>query len=324
MSGLISVVVPIYNRESTLRRCVDSALRQTYENIEVILVNDGSSDNSENICREYAKIDSRVQVISKENGGLSSARNAGIDKSRGEYIFFLDSDDWIDPDTLEVLLKAALKEDADATNCCLYFNYPDSTEYSRASEEKHIANDTKALIKWMLEGGIDANSAWGKLIKKSVFENLRFDESCDFCEDDEFSFRMALTVKSYVRIPDAKYHYFQNSGGMVLSGSYVSESPIKVMSEIESNPIVAGDPELSALARGKKIIAMHMVYVKYLRASDKRNAARIAKMMRAHIAQYGYCGMTKKMRARIEIMRSYRLAKFVELSSIWLKSKRYR
>lgn len=323
MSGLISVVVPVYNRESTLRRCVDSVLRQTYENIEVILVNDGSSDNSENICREYAKTDSRVQVISKENGGLSSARNAGIDKSRGEYIFFIDSDDWIDPDTLEALLKAALKEDADVTNCCLYFNYPDSTEYSRASEEKHIVNDTKALVRWMLAGGIDANSACGKLIKKSVFENLRFDESCDFCEDDEFSFRMALTVKSYVRIPDAKYHYFQNSGGMVLSGSYVSESPIKVMSEIESNPIVAGDSELSALARGKKIIAMHMVYVKYLRASDKRNAVRIAKMMRAYIAQYGYCGMTKKMRARIEIMRSYRLAKLVELSSIWLKSKRY-
>lgn len=323
MSGLISVVVPIYNRESTLRRCVDSALRQTYENIEVILVNDGSSDNSENICREYAKTDSRVQVISKENGGLSSARNAGIDKSRGEYIFFIDSDDWIDPDTLEVLVKAALKEDADVTNCCFYFNYPDSTEYSRASEEKHIVNDRRALVKWLLAGGFDANSAGGKLIKKSVFENLRFDESCDFCEDDEFSFRMALTVNSYVRIPDAKYHYFQNPGGMVLSSSYISEASIKVMSEIESNPIVADDPELSALAHKKKIFALHTLYVKYLRASDKSNAARIAKMMRAYIAQYGYCGVTKKTRARIEAMRSYRFARFVELSAMWLKSKRY-
>lgn len=323
MSGLISVVVPIYNRESTLRRCVDSVLRQTYENIEVILVNDGSSDNSENICREYAKTDSRVQVISKENGGLSSARNAGIDKSRGEYIFFLDSDDWIDPDTLEALLKAALREDADVTNCCLYFNYPDSTEYSRASEEKHIVNDTKALIKWMLEGGIDANSACGKLIKKSVFENLRFDESCDFCEDDEFSFRMALIVNSYVRIPDAKYHYFQNPGGMVLSSSYISEAPIKVMSEIESNPIVADAPELSVLAHKKKIFALHTLYVKYLCASDKRNANRISKMTQEFVAQYGYCGISKKMRARIEVMRSYRLARFIELSAIWLKSKRY-
>ena len=103
MNELISVVIPIYNRESTLQKCVDSVLAQTYKNIEVILVNDGSTDRSGDICRRYEQIDPRVKVISKENGGLSSARNAGIDKSCGEYIFFIDSDDWIDSDTLKVL-----------------------------------------------------------------------------------------------------------------------------------------------------------------------------------------------------------------------------
>lgn len=87
MNELISVVIPIYNRESTLQKCVDSVLAQTYKNIEVILVNDGSTDRSGDICRRYEQIDPRVKVISKENGGLSSARNAGIDKSCGEYIF---------------------------------------------------------------------------------------------------------------------------------------------------------------------------------------------------------------------------------------------
>lgn len=89
MDKLISVVIPVYNRETTLRKCVDSILAQTYENIEVILVNDGSTDRSEDICRSYEQADSRVSVISKANGGLSSARNAGIDGSHGEYLFFL-------------------------------------------------------------------------------------------------------------------------------------------------------------------------------------------------------------------------------------------
>lgn len=115
MNELISVVIPIYNRESTLQKCVDSVLAQTYKNIEVILVNDGSTDRSGDICRRYEQIDPRVKVISKENGGLSSARNAGIDKSCGEYIFFIDSDDWIDSDTLEVLLNAALQKGTDVT-----------------------------------------------------------------------------------------------------------------------------------------------------------------------------------------------------------------
>lgn len=106
MDKLISVAIPVYNGETTLRKCVDSVLAQTYDNTEVILVNDGSTDRSEDICRSYEQIDPRVKVISKENGGLSSARNAGIDKSCGEYIFFIDSD------TLEVLLNAALQKRA--------------------------------------------------------------------------------------------------------------------------------------------------------------------------------------------------------------------
>lgn len=322
MDKLISVAIPVYNGETTLRKCVDSILAQTYENIEVILVNDGSTDRSEDICRSYEQIDPRVKVISKENGGLSSARNAGIDGSHGEYLFFVDSDDWIDSDTLEVLLKTALRKDTDVTGCCTYFNYPNGTEKSRASAQIDIC-DTRSLIKWMLEGGIDANAACGKLFKKSLFENLRFDESCDFCEDDEFSFRMARKAKGYVRIADAKYHYFQNFNGMVLSGSYVSEAPINVMSKIESDPIVAGDPELSRLAHKKKIAALHTLYVKYMRAGDRRNAACIAHMMRELVSKHGYCGISKQMQARVMLMRAYPLARFVELSSIWLRGKKY-
>lgn len=220
------------------------------------------------------------------------------------------------------MLNAALQKGTDVTGCCVYFNFPNGVESSRTSDEIYI-QDTRALIKWMLAGRIYANAAWGKLFKRSLFEKLRFDESCDFCEDDEFSFRMARKAKGYVRIADAKYHYFQNFNGMVLSGSYVSEAPINVMSKIESDPIVAGDPELSRLAHKKKIAALHTLYVKYMRAGDRRNAARIAHMMRELVSKHGYCGISKQMQARVMLMRAYPLARFVELSSIWLRGKKY-
>ena len=112
MQPLISIIVPVYKVEPYLRRCVDSILNQTYRNLEVILVDDGSPDNCGSICDAYAKQDSRVKVIHKENGGLSSARNAGLDVMSGAYVGFVDSDDWIEPHMYESLLKLMEKFDA--------------------------------------------------------------------------------------------------------------------------------------------------------------------------------------------------------------------
>ena len=104
---LISIIVPVYNVEEFLPKCIDSILAQTYENLEIILVEDGTKDNSGQICDAYAEKDSRIKVIHKENGGLSSARNAGMDVARGEYFGFVDSDDWIEPETYESLMVLA-------------------------------------------------------------------------------------------------------------------------------------------------------------------------------------------------------------------------
>ena len=110
---LISVIVPVYNVEQYLPKCIDSILAQTYENLEIILVEDGTKDSSGVICDEYAAKDARIRVIHKENGGLSSARNAGMEIARGEYFGFVDSDDWIEPEMYENLMALAQKYDAD-------------------------------------------------------------------------------------------------------------------------------------------------------------------------------------------------------------------
>ena len=108
MNKLISVIIPIFNVEKFLTACIDSVLNQTYENIEIILIDDGSTDTCPQICDKYEKKDSRVTVIHKENGGISSARNAGLDASHGEYIYFLDGDDYIDKYSFEILMKPIL------------------------------------------------------------------------------------------------------------------------------------------------------------------------------------------------------------------------
>ena len=113
MNELISIIVPIYNVENYLRQCLDSIQNQTYQNFECLLINDGSPDNSADICREYVEKDARFRYFEKENGGVSSARNLGIECSGGTYITFIDADDWVDSDYLEVLYNALIDENAD-------------------------------------------------------------------------------------------------------------------------------------------------------------------------------------------------------------------
>ena len=113
----ISVIIPVYNAESTLRRCVDSVLAQTFTDFECLLINDGSKDKSGEICDEYARKDSRVKVFHKENGGVSSARNVGLDNARGEWVSFVDSDDWVEGDILESMYKTALLSGSSLVTC---------------------------------------------------------------------------------------------------------------------------------------------------------------------------------------------------------------
>lgn len=173
---IVSIIIPIYKTEKYLRRCIESVLEQTYKKIEVILVNDGSPDNSLNICEEYEKKDSRVHIVNKKNGGLSSARNAGILVATGDYITFLDSDDYLKLDAIESLFQVLEKTNAD-------ISYIHETivndEYQIVGEDynRHSTNvyTGKEFITLMCERKVNC-AAWGKLFKKSLFEAVIFNE----------------------------------------------------------------------------------------------------------------------------------------------------
>ena len=142
MNELISIIVPIYNVENYLRQCLDSIQNQTYQNFECLIINDGSPDNSADICREYVEKDSRFRYLEKENGGVSSARNLGIEHSKGQYITFIDSDDWVDSDYLEVLYKSLTDEKADvAVSTYKQFNMDDNNYYVHSYQRGYEKKD---------------------------------------------------------------------------------------------------------------------------------------------------------------------------------------
>ncbi|MBQ8619660.1 MAG: glycosyltransferase family 2 protein [Clostridia bacterium] len=213
----ISIIIPVYRVEAYLRRCVDSVLAQTYPDCEVILVDDGSPDGSGAICEEYAAKDARVRVIHKENGGLSSARNAGIDAAKGEYLFFVDSDDVVHPQTLETLLRYMEKNDADAA-IGSFSRFRDDEELSfQPVVSPPLQNLTGVeTMHQFFDAGDDTPkyvSSCGKLLKRTLFDGIRFPLRRLF-EDEYTTYRLYERAKRVVVVDVPLYQYFFNDSGI--------------------------------------------------------------------------------------------------------------
>lgn len=213
---LISVIVPIYKVEKLLPRCVDSLLNQTWKQLEIILVDDGSPDGCGAICDAYAQKDSRVKVIHKLNGGLSSARNAGIDVARGEYLGFVDSDDWVDPDGYEKLYRLAEKYQAPMV-CAGRYDAEESGEevpgLCPPREEVLTGQETASRIfRW---DHMDM-AAWDKLYHRDLFRDIRYPLGMIW-EDLPTTYRIALKAERVVMADFAFYHYFHRAGSITTS-----------------------------------------------------------------------------------------------------------
>ncbi len=213
MSALISVIIPIYKVEEYLDECVCSVVNQTYTNLEIILVDDGSPDNCQQMCDEWACKDSRIKVIHKANGGLSDARNAGIDAATGEYIAFVDSDDFIRPDMLERLHAASVKESADIAACgILTCGGAKQTAWGC----RDFAGSSEQILALLYDDTAYPVAAWNKLYRSSCWKVLRFPVG-KICEDAFTTYQVIHGASRIVMLPEALYCYRIRPGSIMTS-----------------------------------------------------------------------------------------------------------
>ena len=221
----ISVIVPIYQLESYLRRCLDSIVTQTYTNLEIILVDDGSTDRSKVICDAYASQDARILVLHREHAGVSAARNAALDMATGEYLGFVDGDDWIEPDMYEYLMRLITNHNADLAQCGLF---PEGAGSARPLFT--FSGDTTAFSG---EAGLSAQE-WdklnfgpcNKLYRAAACSNIRFDPTLSIQEDLIFNLQVLAQPSKLVFGAEAKYHYLQRSSSACfqpITAAYIYE-----------------------------------------------------------------------------------------------------
>lgn len=218
MSKMISVIVPVYNVEKTLNRCIKSIVNQTYTELEIILVDDGSPDNCPFLCEEWGKKDKRISVIHKENGGLSSARNAGLKVACGEYVTFVDSDDFLALNAIELMVNSLVCDDSDMV-ICNFFNCGEDLKNINMACNYGLLNSSDVIENMLMEK--IHTSAWGKLIKTSImFDNdIWFPEGRRY-EDTVVSFKQVLCSHGVSLIDVPLYYYVFNEEG-------ITKKPIK-------------------------------------------------------------------------------------------------
>ena len=231
---LISIIVPVYNVEGYLDKCIDSITSQSYSNFECLLIDDGSTDSSGDICDKWSSIDDRITVYHKENGGLSDARNYGIDRAKGDYITFIDSDDYVSTNYLSELYMA-IKSCVDCSMAgCGYYVVSRRREWTESynpnSRNKYIEYTSRDAIESVLYNELVCVSAWGKLYKKEIFESLRFPVR-KLYEDTYIIADTILKSKKYIHVNKPLYFYIKRSGSIV-SGNY-SSSRLQFIESVE-------------------------------------------------------------------------------------------
>lgn len=279
MNNKISVIVPIYKVEKYLPKCVDSLINQTYKDLQIILVDDGSPDNCPKICDEYAKKDARITVIHKANGGLSDARNAGLPCATGEYISFIDSDDYVTPNFFEILFNTMQKEKSDICECLVQKVYEDTT-LSQNAETGNIStyNSTKALS-LLIEDKVFHQHVWNKLYKTAVIKNILFEKG-KTNEDEFWTYQVFGKAKKISLIEKPMYCYLQRSGSIMAEGYNLKrldalEAKFQRQQYIEKNY-----PQISVISKLNlydSCIFSGQAVMKYMKNPQKKQAMNIIK-----------------------------------------------
>lgn len=207
MKPLVSIIVPVYNVKDYVLKCLESLARQSYEQIEIIVVNDGSTDGSGEICDEFSCDEEKVKVFHKKNGGLSSARNYGIKKAKGEYICLVDSDDWVKKDFVAMMVEVAEEEDADVMVC----------GYNGLVPEQKVLSGEKATVKLLTEQENMEIIAWNKMYRRLLFDDVSYPEGENY-EDTLTTYKLLSKAEKVVYVPESLYVYRERVGSIMKEG----------------------------------------------------------------------------------------------------------
>lgn len=282
MNPLISVIVPIYNVEKYLARCVDSIANQTYKNLEIILIDDGSPDRCSQMCDNYAKKDSRIKVVHKKNGGLSDARNAGMAVATGEYISFIDSDDYVSDDFFECLLDVMNKENSDIAECSVVKFYEDN-RFDEFSDDLSVKTyDTQDAMSALIAENPFHQHVWNKLYKTELVKDIPYAVG-KLNEDEFWTYQIFGRASKVAKLNKTMYYYFQRSSSIMGVGYNIRrldalEGKANRQKYIENN-----FPELSTQAKidlyGSCMFAYQSV-LKFMSDADKKKALELIRKYR--------------------------------------------
>lgn len=266
---LISIIVPVYNVEKYLKKCVDSIVNQTYKNLEIILVDDGATDNSGKICDELVELDNRIRVYHKKNGGLSDARNYGVERAAGDYIGFVDSDDYIDAEMYEKLYEAIKKENVDVAECNLKIVYPEKTDLFTDQKYYQICNKQEYLEEYLkIEKFF--GSACVRLTKADIAKKLKFPVG-KLYEDTYYAYDLIGIVDKYVIMDNPYYNYLMRENSI----TNAKFNPrifdlIEIVEKFHTN-VYKNYPSLKEAADCRKMYAYFSVLNSILLEEDFKN-----------------------------------------------------
>ncbi len=266
MNYCVSVIIPIYNSEKYLKKCIESVLNQTYSLLDVVLVDDGSIDKSGNICDHYASIDSRVSVIHQANSGVSEARNAGLKAAKGDYISWVDSDDWIETSMIEKMLESIIISNADMAVCgrCEHFR---ERSLIRNWDKQSVLTKSEA-IKLLLLNNQMQNYLWDKLWRKEVFDGVSFPKGKTY-EDIAMMDVLFSKLRTVVCVPLVLYHYQQREGSIVDDRSLENRLNHYDASQKRLNRMVYEYPEYKHLLEAQCAASAINIWACYLSNSPE-------------------------------------------------------
>ena len=299
MSDTISVIIPVYNVEQYLPACLDSLLSQSYRELEILLIDDGSTDSSGAICDAYAKKDYRIRVIHQKNGGAANAKNTGLRAATGKYLTFLDSDDYLEPDAYKYMLDRMMETDADVVQCAFRLVYVDESQDVVMAKEPAVYGTQDYLLQYTKDW--TCGLLWDKLYRRELFQGILFEEGHKI-DDEFFTYQGMMNANKVLRDPKIIYNYRQRGSSVV----HIPAAQAKrLMDKLDYLPqrrvkIAARFPEL------KQAFDYHYLNMLLLIARDEGATSyvvsRVRRMIKAYFKEGKPCKMELSLRLQLRML----------------------